>query len=271
MEMRTHSMSVAGTWRGSLGLLVCGLLWGLAGCQTSPPAPAPVPGPPATRASPAPVPAGAREYRVVAQESVLQILVYRGGAMSRLGHNHVIASHDLQGSVFVASDPLATSFDIRFPVNELTVDEPAQREAAGPDFSAAVPQNARDGTRRNLLSGPLLDGAKYPEIRLRATGFTAAGDGYEASIEVTLKDGRHLLRVPVSVLREGGSLTARGEFPLKQSELGLEPFSVAMGSLVVLDEMRVRFSTVFGITVLATSPAPPATRRPRKPWSAPRA
>jgi len=244
MEMRTHTMSVAGTLRGSLGLFAWGLLWGLAGCQTSPPAP--VPGPPPTEAAPAPVPvpAGAREYKVVAQESLLQILVYRGGAMSKLGHNHVIASHHLQGSVFVAKDPLATSFDIRFPVNELTVDEPALREAAGPDFPASVPQNARDGTRVNLLSAALLDGANYPDIRLRATGFESAGEGYTAGIEVTLKGATHQLRVPVSVVRDGASLTAHGEFPLKQSELGLKPFSVAMGTLVVLDDMRVRFTLV---------------------------
>ena len=172
------------------------------------------------------------------------VLVYRGGAMAKLGHNHVIASHDLAGSVFVAGDPLATSFDIHFPVDKLTVDEPALRAVAGPDFPGSVPQNAREGTHTNLLSAALLDGGTYPEIRLRATGFKAAGEGYEAGIEVTLKGETHLLHVPVTVTRDGGALTARGEFPLKQSELGLAPFSVAMGTLVVLDDMRVRFTLV---------------------------
>ena len=244
MEMRTHLMSVVGTLRGSLRLFAWGVLWGLAACQTSPPAPVPETPPPTAAPAPAPVPAGAREYRVVAQESLLQILVYRGGAMSKLGHNHVIASHHVQGSVFVAKDPLATSFDIRFPVNELTVDEPGVRAEAGPDFSATVPQSARDGTRRNLLSEPLLDGAQFPEIRMQAIGFKPAGDGYEASIEITFKDAQHLLQVPVIVRRDDAALTASGEFPLKQSELGLKPFAVAMGTLVVLDDMRVRFSVV---------------------------
>jgi hypothetical protein len=49
------------------------------------------------------------------------------------------------------------------------------------------------------------------------------------------------LRVPVQLERRDGAIIARGEFPLRQSELGLKPFSIAMGSLVVLDEMRVRF------------------------------
>jgi len=235
-------MSVAGSARGSLRFFLWGLLWGLAACQTSPP-PGPAK-PPAAEAAAAPIPTGAHEYKVLAQESLLEILVYRGGAMAKLGHNHVIASHDLAGSVFVAKDPLATSFDIRVPVNQLTVDEPALRAAAGADFPGAVPQNARDGTRVNLLSAALLDGANHPDIRLRATGFKAAGEGYEAAIEVTLKGETHLLHVPVSVARDGATLTARGEFPLKQSELGLKPFSVAMGTLLVLDDMRVRFTIV---------------------------
>jgi hypothetical protein len=48
--------------------------------------------------------------------------------------------------------------------------------------------------------------------------------------------------VPVHIDRQDGVLRARGEFPLKQSDLGLKPFSVAMGTLVVLDEMQIRFA-----------------------------
>jgi len=47
--------------------------------------------------------------------------------------------------------------------------------------------------------------------------------------------------VPVEVERSDGQIVARGEFPLKQSELGLKPFTVALGTLVVLDELRVKF------------------------------
>ena len=215
------------------------MLWGLAGCQTSPPKEElpPTAAPPAEFA----VPADSTEFRVVAEESLLQILVYRGGAMARLGHNHVIASHRLGGSVYVTDDPVQTRFDVRFPVNDLTVDEPEQREKAGADFPPGVPENARIGTRTNLLSEALLDGAKYPEIRLRATDVAAAGEGYDIGVEIAIKDQVRAVRVPAQVRREEGMLVATGEFPLRQSDLGLNPFSVAMGTLVVLDDMKVRF------------------------------
>jgi hypothetical protein len=216
------------------------LLWGLQGCQTSPPAaPAPVPTP-APMEQPA-IPAGAQEYRIVGEESLLQILVYRGGTMARLGHNHVIASHHLEGEVYLSDDITQTRFDIRMPVNELTIDEPAMREAAGADFPPGVPQSARDGTRKNLLSAALLDGANYPVIRLRGIGARMGADPLNVDIEITLKDQVRQVLVPVQFQRGDGVLTAHGEFPLKQSELGLKPFSVAMGTLVVLDDMKIRF------------------------------
>ena len=241
METQVHTVSRPDPARGSRVVVVCVVLLGLVACQTRPPAA------PATPAAQQPgtasftIPPGARELKVNPEESLLQILVYRGGAMARLGHNHVIASHQLKGVVYLTDDPLATRFDIQLPVNELTVDEPALREAAGADFPPGVPQSARDGTRTNLLSAALLDGPNYPTIRLRATDIRAAGEGFDAGVEVTLKDLTQVLRVPVQVQRGDGNIVARGEFPLTQSQLGLKPFSVAMGSLVVLDEMHVRF------------------------------
>src|ERR1044071_8119651 len=129
--------------------VVSGLvLLGLAACQTSPPTARTSPPPPPVTESAA-IPANARELHVIPDESLLQVLVHRGGAMARLGHNHVIASHQLAGTGYVTDDALQTRFDISFPVNDLTVDELALREQAGLDFPPGVPQSAREGTQTN--------------------------------------------------------------------------------------------------------------------------
>jgi polyisoprenoid-binding protein YceI len=243
METRAHIMSTLQSAHGSRLVLVGLVLLGLGACQTSPPQQGPQQGAAPTTGA-GEVPANARKYQVVPAESILQILVYRGGAMARLGHNHVIASHQLTGLVYVTDDPFGTRFDISFPVSELTVDEPALRAAAGPDFPPGVPESARTGTRNNLVSEDLLDAAQHPAVRLRATDVRATGETYDVGVEVTLKGATHLLRVPVAVRRQDGAILANGEFPLKQSELGLKPFTAALGALVVLDEMRVRFEVV---------------------------
>ena len=52
--------------------------------------------------------------------SLVAIEVYRGGSLARLGHDHVVASHDVRG--FVA--PNAKRADLYFRLDSLVVDEP---------------------------------------------------------------------------------------------------------------------------------------------------
>ena len=42
-------------------------------------------------------------YDVAAAESLLTILVFKGGALAAAGHNHLIASHELSGTFYVAA------------------------------------------------------------------------------------------------------------------------------------------------------------------------
>jgi hypothetical protein len=50
--------------------------------------------------------------------------------------------------------------------------------------------------------------------------------------------------VPVHYESQDGQIVVSGEFPLKQSDLGLTPFSALLGALQVVDEMKVRFRVV---------------------------
>ena len=95
--------------------------------------------------------ASGRPYQVLGSESLLIVRVYRGGTLSRAGHNHIVASHDLSGTVHVAQDLARSSFELQMPVTSLTVDEAELRAAQGADFAADVPDAAREGTRRNML------------------------------------------------------------------------------------------------------------------------
>ena len=54
-----------------------------------------------------------RAYQVLGSESLLIVRVYRGGTLARAGHNHIVASHDLAGTVYVAADLSRSSFELR--------------------------------------------------------------------------------------------------------------------------------------------------------------
>lgn len=201
--------------------------------------------PPAVVTAPATPAAAAHDYRVDTTRSLLQILVYRGGKLAALGHNHVIASHDLTGTVMRAEPLTGTRFDIELPVPSLTVDEPELRREAGADFEAEVPQSARDGTRRNLLSGAVLDAEHFAAIRLRATDAVDLQDGrFDVGVDVEIKGQIRRLRVPVQLQVAANELIATGELAVLQSDLGLTPFTALLGALTVENQMRVRFRVV---------------------------
>ena len=227
----------------TLAVLGAILLAGLSGCVTRQVAP------PAARLVPSP-PVG-QPYDVIAAESQLKVLVYRAGPLAALGHNHVIACRCLTGTVYVPRDPMRGSFDLRFAVAQLTVDDPALRAAEhGPDFPPDVTQSARAGTRHNMLGAALLNAARYSDIALRSAGLRPAPDGKPADIVaqvlVQLDGGWHSIAVPLRYEIRDDEIVASGEFPLKQTDLGLTPFSALGGGLQVRDGMRIWLRLVAG-------------------------
>ena len=246
MESQTRSALLGA--RASVALLA---LISLAGCPTRPHGPQ---APPATAVGAPPPPPGSlqprhegRPYDVESRESLLTILAFRGGTFAKAGHNHVIASHDMSGTIYVPDDQSRSTFEVRVPVDLLTIDEPQLRAKEGPEFPTEVPESAKEGTRRNMLSEALLNGAQYPDITLVSQHIgtpAAAGSPLPADVQVTIRGQVHSLSVPVTYSFEDSRLIVSGELPIKQTDLGLTPFSALLGALQVQDELRVRFRIV---------------------------
>ncbi|MBL8223688.1 MAG: YceI family protein [Chromatiales bacterium] len=189
--------------------------------------------------SPAPAVAGAGALAIDPQATELRVLVHRAGALAALGHNHVITSTSLDGRI----DALPGGeyrFDLALPVGSFVVDPPGPRAEEGPDFAATVADDARDGTRTNLLGERVLDAARFPVIRLRGETLTAADGARSVALAVTVRDTTREFRVPVTIV-PGERPLVRGELPLTHADLGLTPFSVMGGMLAVRDDLLVRF------------------------------
>jgi polyisoprenoid-binding protein YceI len=189
-------------------------------------------------------PTPGRAYEVVGSESLLTVRVYRGGTLARAGHNHIVASHDLAGTVYVAKDITHSSFELEVPVAALTVDEAELRAAQGADFAADVPESAKEGTRRNMLGTAVLDAEHYPQISLRSENLEPDGDRLMAQVEVRIRGQVRTFSCAVSYTLNSNELLAAGELPLRQSDLGLAPFTALLGALQVQDEMQLQFHLV---------------------------
>jgi hypothetical protein len=227
----------------------------------SPTAAAPGAQAPGTNASSASVPGAAglgtqltnvlpgANYRIDPALSELRVLVYRAGVMASLGHNHVIVNRNIGGSVSFAGDPASAALALSLPVSGFVVDEAAARAEEGADFAEETPEDAKAGTLHNMLSPAVLDAAAHPSIELRSVSIRASGGGFEATVEVSVAGHESKLVVPFGLETSDGQLRASGALRLRQSALGLTPFSVMLGALKVQDQLELKFRLV-------------ATRRP---------
>src|SRR5882757_5990262 len=155
------------------------LLISFAGCPTRPHGPESPSAAKIGAVSPAPgspqAPHAGRPFDVASRESLLTILAFRGGTLAKVGHNHVIASHDVTGAFYLPDDVAHSTFELHIPVAQLAIDEPDLRAQEGPDFPKDVPDSAKEGTRRNMLSESLLNGGQYSDITLISQHIDATG------------------------------------------------------------------------------------------------
>jgi hypothetical protein len=166
-------------------------------------------------------------------QSLVAIDVRRGGPLAGLGHDHVVASRDVQGYVL----PAAGRADLFIPLALLTVDEAALREESGmgkPPSAEAV-----EGTRRNMLDR-VLEAERYP--------FALVGvrqqDGNAMRVSITLHGHTRDFLSRARIERTPGKMTISGELTIAQSDFGITPFAVLGGALQVQDKLALRYRIV---------------------------
>jgi polyisoprenoid-binding protein YceI len=190
----------------------------------------------------APAQDAVQRYVVDAAASDVHWLVYKAGALARLGHNHTIGVGDLRGNVAVdPADLTASEFDLELTVANLVVDDPQLRSTLGEEF-ASVPSAADiEGTRSNMLSDRVLDGAKFPQIRITGSGPVTTGGKQALAVAVEMLGRTIELQVPTEVTLDGELLRAKGEFELNHADLGMKPFSVMAGALQVGEKLSFAY------------------------------
>jgi polyisoprenoid-binding protein YceI len=175
--------------------------------------------------------AGQAVYRIDAKSSIATFEVHRGGALARLGHDHVIASHDIAGYI----EPATKRADLYVPLSSLTVDEPNLRAEAHFDTQPSAEDIA--GTGRNMRLR-VLDVARYP---FASIAIRSAGDSF-IDADITLHGVTHGVHLPVRVAAGPNSLDVSGEFVIRQTDFGIAPLSVLGGAVRVEDAVPIRFT-----------------------------
>jgi len=122
------------------------------------------------------------------------------------------------------------------------VDDPQERAAAGGEFAEPLDEGARAGTREHMLGERQLDAQHYPVVLLHCRQVSVTGDSATVALAVTLRGKESLLQVPMKWRRNGKVLQAEGELTFRQTDIGLQPYSLMLGALRVADDIHARFT-----------------------------
>jgi polyisoprenoid-binding protein YceI len=186
----------------------------------------------------------ANTYQIDPAASTLHILVYRGGTLARLGHNHVVSSRNVGGNIWRGAALESSGFDITVPVNDLIVDDGIARAAEGDDFATTVSDDAKAGTKANMLRESVLDGARFPVIHIRAISLHGEANAPTVVAALRIKDQIRNITLPVTLDSTDSGMRVKGEFDIQQTNFGITPLSVALGALQVQDTLRIKFELI---------------------------
>jgi polyisoprenoid-binding protein YceI len=188
-----------------------------------------------------------RIYRVDEKQSELRVLVYRAGPLAHFGHNHVIVNHAIHGTVSLADAAGESAFRLNVPVAGFVVDDTEARREEGADFDGHIPDDAKSGTLHNMLSAALLDADKFPMITVNSVAVAAAQDRSGAStatVAISVAGHESTIDVPFTLHLDSRRVSATGSLELRQSVLGLTPYSLMLGALQVQDAITIKFDIV---------------------------
>jgi len=172
-------------------------------------------------------------------ESRIDVLVRRDGPLARFGHDHVVSITLAEGFLFLARPLSGSRADLRFDVAQMEVDDAALR--AFYQLETQPDDDDIEATRANMLS-KVLYADQWPGIFLSLSGFRTEAESFSADLVITVGENLYRSRENFHLSRSGQGVTVSGQTTLKQTDLGLEPFSTLGGGLRVADTLEVYFS-----------------------------
>jgi hypothetical protein len=166
--------------------------------------------------------AGSNRAQTSRPQSTITIHVGKAGLFSGFGHNHTVTAPIKQAAI----NSQSKTATIVVLTKELKVIDP---DASNKD---------RAEIQATMMGPKVLDAQRYPEIRFVSTRIEQTGPGrFQVTGKLQLHGITKELEFPVSA--SAGHYT--GKTKLKQTDFGIQPVSVAGGTVKVKDEIELEF------------------------------
>ncbi len=188
----------------------------------------------AIKAAAAPV-----RFEVIHEKSTIAVRTDKSGLLSGVaGHRHGIIAGEFTARVCAVAVTLGeASVSVRIPTAALRIDTEGARTAA--HLPASGP-SAKDipTIQEKMLSRANLGSAEHPEIRFESTAAERRNDVISLRGTLTIRGRSHPVSVPLRLQQAGGDYRLSGEFPVRQSDFGITPESIA-GVVKVSDQVTI--------------------------------
>ena len=173
-------------------------------------------------------------FRVDPAESLVVIEVRRAGSLARLGHDHVVASHEVEG--FIAPDEGRA--DVYVALGRMVVDEAPLRAEAG--FATQPSETDIEGTRANMLE-KVLEAERFPFAMVRVNGADAKQGSTTLAVAITLHGATRTLKAPAQIEADAEQMSVSGRLAVDQTDFGITPYSLLGGAIAVQNRIDLRF------------------------------
>lgn len=183
-------------------------------------------------------------FKVDSPASQVLITVRRGGLMASLGHDHIVASQDLQGFILLNREGPKDSqcrADFYAQISNLEVDNTELRAEAGMLTEPSEKDIA--GTTRNMLKS--IEAESFPFARLHSSDCLAALSGEQSEVVMTIHGVSRKQKIAIDIEElNDNKIILSGKFSVLQSDFGIQPFSIMNGLIKVEDKLELEFNIV---------------------------
>jgi len=191
--------------------------------------------------------AGGKLFALDPKKSTVRIYAFRSGRFAKLGHNHVLSAPQFTGFFYLPRDTANARFDLEFRLDELEIDNPAIRARSGKAFASELSPEAISGTREHMLGDDNFQAHRFPFVRIQSLQISGEAPKFAAKIQLTMHGQLREIWVPLNVEGLPDRLAVSGSFVLRQTDFGVQPFSILGGQLAVQDEVLIEFQLIGGL------------------------
>jgi polyisoprenoid-binding protein YceI len=171
-----------------------------------------------------------------ASDGELQVRTGVTGRAARMGHRLTIAMTRWQVTVsWDGAEPDTAELAVETNSFQVLRGEGGVKGLSGPE-KVMVTSNA-------LRS---LNASRFPEIRFTTDVIEKTDDGYRLSgtLQIRGKSRKHVIDLRTDDLGDSWRMSAQSR--VRQSDYGIKPYSLLMGSVQVADDVTVSFTAVHG-------------------------